>query len=63
MSIIPALGRLRWEDCEFEVSLGYIMRPCPKKARKKREKGCYEHLCEPVFSSANYVYVYFYNIL
>jgi hypothetical protein len=26
-AIIPALGRLRKEDCEFQVFLIYIMRP------------------------------------
>jgi hypothetical protein len=29
--VIPALRRLRQEACEFEVSLGYIARPCLKK--------------------------------
>jgi hypothetical protein len=31
MPIIPALGRLRKEDRKFEVSLGYLARPCLKK--------------------------------
>jgi hypothetical protein len=28
MAIIPAFRRLRQEDCKFEASLGYTVRPC-----------------------------------
>jgi hypothetical protein len=36
--IIPAFRRLRLEDCEFEVSLDDIVRPCNHKKKKKRKK-------------------------
>jgi hypothetical protein len=35
--VLPALKRLRWDDGEFPVSQGYIMRPCLKKAKKEKK--------------------------
>jgi hypothetical protein len=37
MPVIPALGRCKQEDCEFEASLGCIARHCLKKRKKKRD--------------------------
>jgi hypothetical protein len=36
-TVIPALGRLRREDYKFEVSLGYIVKPCLKKTIKEKK--------------------------
>jgi hypothetical protein len=35
MPAIPAIGRLRQEDREFKVSLGYINKLSPKKTSHK----------------------------
>jgi hypothetical protein len=48
MPVILPLRKLRQEDCEFQASLGYIMRPCVKKKitsvqsspKKKSHLGC-----------------------
>jgi hypothetical protein len=37
MPVIPALRKLRKEDCEFKASMGYIARPC-LKTQRGREK-------------------------
>jgi hypothetical protein len=36
MLVIPACGKLRQEDCEFEASLSSIARACLKKKKKER---------------------------
>jgi hypothetical protein len=36
MSVIPALGRLRQGAHKFKTNLGYIVRPCLKKKKKKQ---------------------------
>jgi hypothetical protein len=32
---MPAFRRLRQEDLQFKVSLGYLARPCLKRKKKK----------------------------
>jgi hypothetical protein len=36
--VISALRRLKQEDCEFDVSLNYIVRPCSQKEKKKAHR-------------------------
>jgi hypothetical protein len=38
MSVVPALRKLRQEDCEFEASLEYKARPRLKKLKKVKKK-------------------------
>jgi hypothetical protein len=35
---VPALGRIRQEDCKFEVSLSYIAIPCLKRERERERE-------------------------
>jgi hypothetical protein len=36
MAVIPALGRLRQKDCDFEASLGYTVRLLSLKRKKRK---------------------------
>jgi hypothetical protein len=38
-AVISAFVRLRQEDQEFVTSLGYMVRPCPKKIEEKSAGG------------------------
>lgn len=46
--MIPAPRRLRQEDCGFQASLGYTMRPSLKKKSRKenRKEGKYTSMIE-----------------
>lgn len=35
MHAIPDPERVMWEDCEFEVSMGYLLRSCLKENKSK----------------------------
>jgi hypothetical protein len=39
MLAIPEQGKLKQEDSEFDISLGYVARPCLKKWKEGRKKG------------------------
>jgi hypothetical protein len=39
MPIIPAFGRLRQENLDFETSLGYIVETVSQKKKKKKKIG------------------------
>jgi hypothetical protein len=47
MHMIPALRRLRQEDCEFEASLGYMMRPPHLKTNERKK--ITKHLKSPQY--------------
>jgi hypothetical protein len=38
ISVIPALGRQRWEYCEFKASMGLKKIPCLKKHKNQTTK-------------------------
>jgi hypothetical protein len=61
-TVNSVLGRLRQEDCKFEASMGYIVRPEKKKKEKKKKEGrkglmVYRHLINLFFSI--YIFIYF----
>jgi hypothetical protein len=37
-SVIPALERLRQEDCEFKAGMDYVWKPCLKKTIEARRQ-------------------------
>jgi hypothetical protein len=37
ISVITVFGKQRKEDLQFQASLGYIVRSCPKKKKKRKE--------------------------
>lgn len=50
-AVITALKMLGQEDCEFHISLGYIVRPCltvfeekKEKDKRRRRINCYNHV-------------------
>jgi hypothetical protein len=47
--IIPAVGRWRKEDLEFEASVGCLIRPCLKEERKKERKSLNYMLVSPLY--------------
>jgi hypothetical protein len=47
MPVIPTLGRLRLKDCEFKVSLSYIVRPLSSQ-KKKPHKALLSFTLSPV---------------
>jgi hypothetical protein len=38
MPVISALGKLKQEDNDFEVSLSYIVKPCLNNKTNKKDK-------------------------
>jgi hypothetical protein len=38
MTVVPALGRLRQEDCQFKATQGFIARPYYKKSKQNKTR-------------------------
>lgn len=38
IAVSSAFGRLRWEDCEFAASLGYVANTCHLNTQNNEEK-------------------------
>lgn len=59
--VIPAPMGQRWSDCEFQASLGYIVRPDLKQKTKINKKGEISSInsCSSLINICSFVDFYF----